>query len=51
VRYRDQATPWFDFLMVSRQELEDLLDGTGWQLERILESQDTYVAIIEKTTS
>jgi cyclopropane fatty-acyl-phospholipid synthase-like methyltransferase len=48
VRYRDQATPWFDFLMVSQQELEDLLDGTGWQLERILESEDTYVAIIEK---
>jgi SAM-dependent methyltransferase len=51
VRYRDQATPWFDFLMVSRQELEDLLEGTGWQLARILESEDTYVAIIEKTTS
>jgi SAM-dependent methyltransferase len=51
VRYRDQATPWFDYLMVSRQELEDLLDGTGWQLERILESEDTYVAIIEKAPS
>jgi SAM-dependent methyltransferase len=51
VRYRDQATPWFDYLMVSQDELEGLLDGTGWQLHRVLESGDTYVAIIDKTTS
>ena len=49
VRYRDQATPWFDYLMVSQEELEGLLDGTGWQLERVLESKDTYVAFIGKT--
>jgi SAM-dependent methyltransferase len=48
VRYRDHATPWFDYLMVSRQELERLLEDTGWQLERVLESDDTYVAIIQK---
>jgi cyclopropane fatty-acyl-phospholipid synthase-like methyltransferase len=51
VRYRDQSTPWFDYLMVSRQELEDLVDGTGWELERILESEDSYVAVIDKTAS
>jgi SAM-dependent methyltransferase len=51
VRYRDQATPWFDYLMVSQDELDSLLDGTGWQLQRVLESGDTYVAIIDKTTS
>jgi SAM-dependent methyltransferase len=51
VRYRDHATPWFDYLMVSRDELEGLLDGTGWQLERVLESEDTYVAVIDKATS
>jgi SAM-dependent methyltransferase len=51
VRYRDHATPWFDYLMVSRPELEDLLDGTGWRLERVLDSEDTYVAVIDKTTS
>jgi SAM-dependent methyltransferase len=48
VRYRDHATPWFDYLMVSQEELENLLDGTGWQLGRVLESDDTYVAIIQK---
>lgn len=51
VRYRDHATPWFDYLMVSQEELQGLLDGTGWRLERALESHDIYVAIIDKTTS
>ena len=50
VRFRDQATAWFDYLMVSQKELEGLLDGTGWQLERLLESEDTYIAVIGKGT-
>jgi hypothetical protein len=49
VRYRDASTPWFDYLMVSPAELERLLDGTGWRLARTLASDDTYVAIVEKT--
>jgi SAM-dependent methyltransferase len=48
VRFRDQATPWFDYLMVSPGELEPILDGTGWHLDRALESDDTYIAVIEK---
>lgn len=48
VRYRDKSTPWFDYLMVGRDELEELLDGTGWHLARTLDSDDTYVAVIEK---
>ena len=47
-RYRDHTTPWFDYLMVSQEELEGLLEGTGWQLERTLEGPDTYVAVIQK---
>jgi SAM-dependent methyltransferase len=49
VRFRDAATPWFDYVMVSREELEGLLQGTGWRLERVIESEDTYVAVIEKS--
>ena len=48
VRFRDRATPWFDYLMVSPEELAGLLDGTGWQIARILDSDDTYVAVIDK---
>jgi SAM-dependent methyltransferase len=49
VRHRDAATPWFDYLMVSPAELEAMIDGTGWRMGRLLESDDTYVAVLEKT--
>ena len=48
VRYRDLATPWFDYLMVGREELRELLAGTGWTLERTIDSDDVYVAVIGK---
>ncbi len=48
VRYRVATTPWFDYLMVSRDELEEILNGTGWRLARSLDSDDTYVAVLEK---
>jgi SAM-dependent methyltransferase len=48
VRFRDVATPYFDYLMVSRAELEAIADGTGWQVARTIESDDTYIAVLEK---
>ena len=47
-RHRLQATPWFDYLMVSPSELVELLEGTGWHLARTLEADDLYIAVIEK---
>jgi len=37
-----------DWLQVSREELADLLDGTGWWLARTLGDGPSYVAVIEK---
>jgi SAM-dependent methyltransferase len=50
IRYRDVATPWFDYLFLSRPELEELLQGTGWRLARTIEDdgEPFYVAVIEK---
>ena len=48
VRHRKLKTPWFDYLMVSREELEQLLAGTGWHLARTLDADDIYIAVIEK---
>ncbi|MFQ5986287.1 MAG: methyltransferase domain-containing protein [Thermoplasmata archaeon] len=49
VRYRKYATPWFDYLMVSREELQALLAGTAWQVHRFVEPDgELYVAILEK---
>lgn len=50
VRYKQYATPWFDYLFVSKPEMEDILDGTVWQVERYIDAADTptYVAILTK---
>ena len=48
IRYRSRATPWFDYLMVSRVELAELVAGTGWHVARTLDSEDTYFAVLEK---
>ena len=52
ILYRDVATQWFDYLFVSRPELEELTDGTAWRLVRTFEdepdaSTGLYVAILE----
>jgi SAM-dependent methyltransferase len=50
VRYRNLATPWFQWLFVSRDEMRLLLRGTGWHVSRILGTtpRDSYVGILEK---
>ncbi len=50
IRYKLQATPWFDYLIASKDEMEAVLDGTGWAVNRYLEVEGdpTYVATIEK---
>jgi 2-polyprenyl-3-methyl-5-hydroxy-6-metoxy-1,4-benzoquinol methylase len=49
VRYKRYVTPWFDLLMVTKDELRQLLDGTGWELQETIEGErGLYVAITEK---
>ena len=49
IRYRGYATDWFDYLLVSRDEMRDILAGTGWRVERFLDSGGSvYTAVIEK---
>lgn len=49
-RYQRDATPYFDYLFVSRKELAAILDGTGWHIARIFASHGPiYVAVLEKT--
>ncbi len=49
VRYKRYATPWFDYLMVSREELQGLLEGSAWQVEEFVEPDgEIYVAVLEK---
>ena len=50
VRYRCMISPWFDYLLVSKGEMRELLKGTGWWVTKFLETDAwSYVAIIEKS--
>ncbi len=49
VRYKKYATPWFDFLLVSTEEMKKIISGTGWKINRFLDSKSPrYVAVLEK---
>ena len=50
IRYRQYTTPWFDYLFISKSEMEKILDGTAWQVEHCIDatSMPTYVAILTK---
>jgi SAM-dependent methyltransferase len=49
VRYHQYATPFFDYLMVSKDEMENILEGTDWQVNRYIDSADPfYLAVIDK---
>ena len=48
VRYRDLADPWFDYILVSPGEMEELTEGTGWCVKRFVHGAGSYfVGILE----
>jgi SAM-dependent methyltransferase len=49
VRFRDVAGPWMNYPMVSPNQLREILSGTRWHVAHLFDSDDTFVAIIEKT--
>jgi SAM-dependent methyltransferase len=52
MRYRDLIGPWFDYLIVSKEEVADIVVGTGWTIARILEDGGPlYCAVLEKEPS
>jgi SAM-dependent methyltransferase len=52
IRYKKHATPWFDYLLVSKNEMKSILKGTGWQVKRFIDTEGpVYTAVIEKETS
>ena len=52
IRYKNYKGRWFDYLFVSKEEMENIVNGTGvWKIERFLDSTDVpgvYIAIIGK---
>jgi hypothetical protein len=47
VRYRQYATPWYDVLFASREEVAWLAQGTGWVTRRFVDDGAGYVAVLE----
>jgi SAM-dependent methyltransferase len=50
IRYKKLATPWFDYLIVSRREMKAILKGTGWKVARFIGDGPSYIAVIEKVS-
>jgi SAM-dependent methyltransferase len=48
VRYRDFVGPWFEYLIVSPDEMADIVDGTGWRISRLVQTEGSpYVAVLD----
>ncbi len=55
IRYEGYRTPWFDYLLVSKKEMRQIVSGTGWSVRRFISAKEAsssrgqaYVAIIQR---
>jgi len=49
IRFRNYISDWFDYLLVSKDEMKKILKDTGWRIKKFIDSDNsTYCAIIEK---
>jgi SAM-dependent methyltransferase len=51
VRYRQYATPWYDVLFASREEVTHLVEGTGWVANRFVDDGAGYVAVLDRESN
>jgi SAM-dependent methyltransferase len=50
IRHGSYATPWFDYLLASPEEMAELAEGTGWELARLInEGEHVYVGVLERS--
>jgi SAM-dependent methyltransferase len=49
VRYETYATPWADYLMVSSSELEEIVVGTGWKVDRVLRGEVLFAGVLTRS--
>jgi SAM-dependent methyltransferase len=48
VRSRDLVGPWFEYLIVSPDEMADIVESTSWQLRRLVRDDGSYfVAVLD----
>lgn len=50
IRFKEYIGDWFDYLLVSKKEMQEILRDTGWKVKKFIDSKNSpYIAIIEKT--
>ncbi len=49
LRYRQYKTTWFDYLLVSKREMERIVQGTGWVVDEYIDSDEPiYIGVLRK---
>jgi SAM-dependent methyltransferase len=49
LRYRQYQTRWFDYLLVSKREMEGIVAGTGWHVDEFIGSnRSIYIGVLRK---
>ena len=49
IRYMNHVTPYFDYLLVSKRQMRQVLAGTGWRIDRLFDSEGSpFIAVLEK---
>jgi len=52
IRHKKYVTSWFDYLLASKDEMQQILTGTGWKVKRFIDAKaGQYIAIIGKQDS
>jgi len=46
VRYKKYVTPWFNYLLVSKNEMADILKDTGWRIKQFFNSTDSFYTVV-----
>lgn len=50
IRFGKYIGEWFDYLLVSKKEMKQILDKTGWRVKKFINSKkSSYIAVIEKS--
>ncbi len=52
IRFKKCVGKWFNYLMVSRKEMETILEGSGWKIREFIDSTGAeYIAVIDKSSA
>ena len=49
IRHQKIIGSWFDYLLVSKDELREILENTGWKAKHLIDGNDgQYIMLLDK---